>query len=91
MTDRIDTTADNITIPDTTETEGDKKKRAYSKATTRLRAENPALWNAVLKDEYAKVGINWDPKPTEEEKAKAQIESLLQAHPDLRSVLAHGH
>ena len=74
-------------IPDAAETTADNKKKAYSKATTRLRAENPALWNAILKDEYAKVGIDWDPRPTDEEKAAAEIERLLATHPNLRSRL----
>lgn len=75
--------SDNIPT-ETTEVKDDASKSAvYSRATTRLRKENVAAWNAILKDEYAKVGIEWNPKPTEEEKAAAEVERLLAAHPDL--------
>lgn len=70
----------------------DKKKRqAYSAATTRLRKENPTLWNEVLADEYRKAGIEWKPRLTEEEKAKQQIAELLAAHPSLLSEFTESH
>lgn len=82
---------DTDVTPAAEETEQETKRKAYSRATTRLRNENPTLWNEVLKDEYAKVGIEWEPKPTEEQKAKAQIEALLAAHPELRTQIIHNH
>lgn len=75
-------TADQPT-PDKAETDADLKSKAYSRATTRLRTENPDLWNTVLGEEYRKVGIDWTPKPTEAQKAKRQIDDLLARHPEL--------
>lgn len=68
-------------------TDNKVKQQAYSKAQTRLRQENPDLWNKVLGEEYQKVGIDWKPKPTEEEKAQAEVERLLAAHPNLQPTL----
>jgi hypothetical protein len=84
-------TVNDQPIADEAESRAEAKRKAYSAATTRFRKENPSEWNRVLKDEYAKVGIEWNPKPTEEERAAAEIERLLAEHPDLRTKFTHGH
>jgi len=39
---------------------------------------------------YAKIGVEWTPKPNEVQKAKLEIERLLEAHPELRQLFAIG-
>lgn len=66
------------------DTESALKRDAHSKATTRLREEYRQRLNEITKEEMTKRGIDWSPRPTEEEKAAKQVAELLAAHPNLR-------
>lgn len=59
------------------------RREAYSKATSRLREENRDKFNALVQEEMSARGIEWKPRPTEVEKAEAQMRDLLAAHPEL--------
>jgi hypothetical protein len=69
--------------PKTTD-ETDPKRAAYSAATTRLREEQRDAFNALLREEMAKRGVEWAPKPTDKEKAEVQVAELFEKFPDLR-------
>lgn len=70
------------------EKESAAKREAHSRATTRLRNEYRVRLNEITKEEMKARGIDWNPKPTEEEKAAAQVAELLAAHPSLRDQFA---
>ncbi len=72
-----------MTETETDTTDDAKKRAAYSKATTRLRNENRQTFDALLGEEYSKVGLTYTPRPSEEEKAKAEVQRLLAAYPAL--------
>lgn len=72
-----------------TEQNPDQKKRddalrkAYSEATKRLREAHLDEFNALRKDEAQKLGIAWEPKPTKDQKAEAELKALLAENPAL--------
>lgn len=74
--------------PTPEERESAAKREAHSRATTRLRNEYRTRLNEITKEEMKARGIDWSPKPTEEEKAAAQVAELLAAHPSLRDQFA---
>lgn len=67
---------------------GDPKRAAYSKATTRLRDAHRDEFNDLLKEEMASAGIEWSPRPTEEQKAEQEIAELLTKFPELKNRFA---
>lgn len=69
----------------TQDTTTDPKRAAYSAATTRLRNDHREEFNRLVKEEMAARDIEWEPRPTEEDKASTQIEALLEKYPDLRA------
>jgi hypothetical protein len=62
-----------------------KVRKAYSAATARIREAHREEFNVFMKEEAKKAGIDWNPKPTDEEKAKATLDALLAQHPGLRA------
>lgn len=62
--------------------------KAYSAASARLREEHRKQFDALYVEEAAKLGVEYKPKPTEEEKAEQQLRELLAQHPNLRSKIA---
>lgn len=76
-------------MTDSTTTEATDKstlqRKAYGLAQTRLREAHREEFNAFMAEEAKKLGVEWKPKPTEAEKAKAQLDSLLAQHPELRA------
>lgn len=69
------------------ETEVDRNslhRQAYGAATRRLRESHRAEFNALMQEEAKELGLDWKPKPTDAEKAAAQVAALLAAHPELR-------
>lgn len=60
-------------------------RAAYGAATKRLREAHRDEFNEYQKEEAKKLGIDWSPKPTAEEKARAQFQELLAQHPGLAS------
>lgn len=61
-----------------------KKAAARNVAFRRLREAHREDWNRLLKAEFEKVGVEWTPPPTEEEKAQQTIVELLEKFPTLR-------
>lgn len=59
-------------------------RQAYGAATARLRDAYRAEFNKLYAEEAAARNVEWKPRPTEEEKAEAQLAALLAAHPNLR-------
>jgi hypothetical protein len=69
-------------MTDTTKTEATLKREAYGAATTRLREQHRDDFNALLVEENRNRGIDWKPRPTEEQKAAEQFQQLLQQYPE---------
>ena len=75
----------------TTQQVSSKERSAvYTQAVARLRDKYREEFDGYLVDGYAAIGIEWTPKPNETQKAKAEIERLLAAHPELRQLFAIG-
>lgn len=64
------------------------QRKAYGLAQKRLREAHRDEFNAFMKEEAKALGVDWSPKPTEAEKAAAEMEALLTAHPELRERFA---
>ena len=62
-----------------------KQRKAYGAATARLREAHRDEFNTFMQEEAKTLGIDWKPKPTDAQKAKAQLDALLAEHPELRS------
>lgn len=56
---------------------------ATNKADQRLKAAHLEEWNGYMTEETKARGEKWAPKPTEAERAAAELEALLRAHPEL--------
>lgn len=65
-----------------------KLRAAYSAATKRLREENLDRFNELRAEEAKRLGVEWSPRPTAEQKAEAELEALLAAHPNLAEKVA---
>lgn len=74
-----------MTESTTESTKQAKVRKAYSAATARVRDAHREEFNAFMKEEAKALGVDWSPKPTDEEKAKATLDALLAQHPHLRS------
>lgn len=74
---------DQAEAPSLTDEELVKAKQdAYSKATTALREAHREEFDGIRQRLLAERGITWSPPPTEAEKAKSQIETLLASLPE---------
>lgn len=58
-------------------------RKAYSVATTRLREEHRPHFLKLMAEEAEKLGVKWKPRPTSEEKAKADLQKMLTDNPAL--------
>jgi hypothetical protein len=74
-------------MAETAPTEETLRRQAYSAATTRFRNENRPAFDKILAEEMKERGINWTPKPTEQERALRQVEDIFAAHPEIREQL----
>jgi hypothetical protein len=63
-----------------------KAQRAADKA---LRAQYPDEWNAHMTAAAKEQGIEWTPPQSAEDKAAAQIASILAKHPGLKDRFAN--
>jgi hypothetical protein len=72
-----------------TPTEGGKPtmRTANVAATQRLREAHLDEYRQYQVEEAAKLGIDFTPQPTEQEKAEAKLVALLQENPDLKARL----
>lgn len=70
----------------TTSSNDEQKARAAARsaAASRLREAHRSEHDAYLADEMRKRGIDWKPKPTPEEKAKAELARILEEYPHLK-------
>lgn len=68
---------EQVADPKVPATKQDAVKRAYAEATTALRETHRDEFNADVKQRVKGYGFDWDPKPTAEEKAKAEIARLI--------------
>jgi hypothetical protein len=73
-----------MTDSTTSDDKATKQRKAYGLAQTRLREAHREEFNAFMAEEAKALGIEWKPKPTDEEKAKAELDKILAAHPGLR-------
>jgi ABC-type branched-subunit amino acid transport system ATPase component len=76
-------------MTDTTKTEAALKREAYGAATTRLREQHRDDFNTLLVEENRNRGIDWKPKPTEEQKAAEQFAQLFATYPELAKQIAN--
>lgn len=60
------------------------QRKAYGAATKALREAHREEFNVLMAKEAKTLGVEWKPKPTDEEKAADQLAALLAAHPNLR-------
>lgn len=58
-------------------------RKAYSNASTRLREENRGRFEALQVEEAQKLGIDYKPKPSKDQRALAEIQRLLAENPGL--------
>lgn len=68
-------------------TDSDKSsglRKAYGAATKRLREAHRDEFNQFMQAEAKTLGIEWSPKPTDEQKAATQLAALLADYPGLR-------
>lgn len=62
--------------------------RAYSASQRRLRDAHSDEFNGYMVEETGKLGLSWKPRKSPEEKALAEVLSLLDANPGLAEQLA---
>lgn len=78
-------------MTETTEDTSTNRSKAYSAATAQLREAHRTEFDNYLVEEMGKFGLTYKPKPTEAQKAEAEIRRLLAAHPELRNLFAIGN
>jgi hypothetical protein len=75
-------------MADTKPTRSQNLSAAYGAASNRLKEAHLDEWNGYMREETVKRGEKWSPKPTAEEKAEAELQALLKAHPHLAEKVA---
>lgn len=77
-------------VPSVTDPEERSKalRKAYGNATTRLREEHRDEFDRIYTEEARALGVDYQPKPTAEQKAEAELQVLLQQYPHLRDKIA---
>lgn len=66
----------------------EKRRAAYSTATTRLREENRDKFDALMLEECHKRGVEWEPRPNDESRALSAVQELLAKYPHLKPRVA---
>lgn len=76
--------SDTVGVPGA-ENEGRTKvlREIYSAATAELREKYAEEFNKIRARLSEEKGVAWSPRPTEEDKARQQLEDLKQKHPAL--------
>lgn len=59
-------------------------RQAYSQASKDLRQTHREEFNELHRKHAIELGVDWEPRPTAEQKAAEQIEALLAQYPQLR-------
>ena len=65
-------------------TDAEKRRQAYNAAERKLREKYRGEFIELVKAEALKLGVVYEPRKTESEKAEAKLAELLAAHPELR-------
>jgi hypothetical protein len=82
------TTAPAETTAESTDNErGTLLRKAYGAATTALREKHRDEFEALYVEEAQKLGVDYKPKPTAEQKAEQELRDLLEKFPHLRETL----
>ena len=68
-------------------TDNQKLRKAYSLAGTRLREAHREEFNEYQKEAAEELGLEWNPRPSGTDRAKAEIERMLDEQPELAEVL----
>lgn len=63
-------------------------RKAYATATTRLRESRKDEFNRLYQEAAQELGVEWSPRPTEEQQAEATVTDLLTRFPQLRERLS---
>lgn len=71
-------------MPDEVKNEKTLIRQAYTAATAKLRDEHRAHFNSLMQVEAKRLGVNWKPRPTSEERAREDLRQMLADSPDLR-------
>lgn len=66
-------------------TDAEKRRAAYNTAERQLREKYRDEFIGLVRAEAEKLGVVYEPRKTDSEKAAEQLASLLAAHPELRS------
>lgn len=61
-----------------------KLTKAYSNATTALRKAHPDEFNQLRVKAAAELGIEWTPRPDEEQRARQQLQEIFGKYPHMR-------
>ena len=78
------TTESNVEGTDSEESRQTLLRQAYGAATARLREQHRTEFDTLYEEEANNRGVDYKRKPTAEEKAKAEVEALLEKFPHLR-------
>lgn len=65
-----------------------KIRQTYTIATQALRDAYPKEFNALRVKAAKDLGVEWQPRPSKEQKAEAELDRLLEENPDLLTKLA---
>lgn len=69
---------------------GKKLKKAYSNATSRLRQDHRDDFDKLMSEEAQNLGVEYTPRLTPEERAKKELEEILEQFPSLRDQINPG-
>lgn len=64
-------------------TDNQKLRKAYGAAGTRLREAHREEFNKYQQEEAAKLGVEWTPRPSGVDRARAEMERILEENPEL--------
>lgn len=77
------------TTPETDKrTDAEKRRAAYTAGERRLREAHREEFLGLVKQEAERLGVEYVPRKTEEEKAEEALNALLSAHPGLAAKVA---
>jgi hypothetical protein len=64
--------------------EAAKKNQARSNAEKELRDHHPDEWAQLMTTHHQRLGVTWNPRLTDEQKAAKQVETLFENYPEVR-------
>lgn len=73
--------------PDAKAERDTKMRKAYGSATTLLREKHKDEFQLLHQQEAQKLGLDWTPRKSKEQKAREQVNKLLTENPSLRDEL----